>query len=355
MDQKTSTQETVGPPYQPSSSQPETQAAEDVKDTPKPRSRPSLPLDNKLVVPHPPPIPWDDQKTPDLPYDNPFYTRAIDNSLWLPRNPCGLLNLDDTVDLKTSLTVELAAGELGMFPFGIPERKSPGEMSQISSSPMTAQSDSAASPAPLTRELQDVDGTESIDLPPVIAKRVQDGDPDVERIPRPQRPRTSSGYRGKLAGAAAKSTLSLGSGPRPGSKSRHPSFLEPPPSSSSRSTSDPRPRSERGRSHSIMSTLQLPPPIQRAKSSDHEMGVRHEDVLQVDAVPMSASTSRVSLAPPLRPSRSQNLSTSNAILREVYAEEQDAKEYRIREEQTEVTKSQTNKSWWKSWMFKKLH
>ena len=43
--------------------------------------------DSDTIVPHPPPAPWDDQAVIDLPYDNPFYTRTIDNVLWLPRNP----------------------------------------------------------------------------------------------------------------------------------------------------------------------------------------------------------------------------------------------------------------------------
>jgi hypothetical protein len=323
----------------------ETLPTEIIKHSSKP---PSQTLDNKPVVPHPAPIPWDDQRAPDFPYDNPFYTHAIDNVLWLPRNPCGLLNLDDTVNLKVSLTVEPAVGELGTYPFGLLDRKSPGEMSNISSSPMTAQSANAA-------EFPEVDGTEEIELPTVIAKRVKAGEADVERVPRP---RTSSGYRRKSSGAA-KSSLSLGTLGSVPTGRRRASFLEVPGAASSLSSthdSAGREHRERSRSHSIMSALQLPPPTERAKSSEHEFVIRHESHLQVDVVPPNASTSQVSLvSPAILPSRSQNLSTSNAILREVYAEEQDAKEHRIREEQTEATRSHNNKSWWTSWMFKKLN
>ncbi|KAJ3566033.1 hypothetical protein NP233_g7257 [Leucocoprinus birnbaumii] len=356
VDQQTVSQAIRDPVSQTPIPQSGNRAAEDVKHSPEPRPRPH-PIqfsEAKPVVPHPPPIPWDDQEVPDLPYDNPFYARTVDNSLWLPRNPCGLLNLDDTVDLRVSLTVELAAGELGTFPFGLLQRTSPGEMSQISSSPMTTQSLNAASPVSFTRELPDVDGTEEIDLPPAIVRRVQAGEPDAERIPRP---RTSSGYRGKLSGAA-KSTLSLGSPLGPAPKPGRPSILGPSHSSSLGSTSDGREHGGRGRSHSIMSALQLPPTTQPAQSSDHELGIRHEGRIHVDPVATSASTSRVSLAPPLelQSSRSQNLSASKAILREVVAEEQDAKESRIREEQNEATsRSRLNKSWWTSWMFKNLH
>jgi hypothetical protein len=57
-----------------------------------------------LVSPRPPHPRWNDESDPDHPYDNPYYSRPIRNSLWLPRNPCGLLDLDDTIDLSEVLT-----------------------------------------------------------------------------------------------------------------------------------------------------------------------------------------------------------------------------------------------------------
>lgn len=347
MDQQTLTQ-SIKPANEGSSLRPEIKSTERINRPPRPRLRPSLPV-SKPVVPHPSPITWDDQSIPDLPYDNPFYTRAIDNVLWLPCNPCGLLNLDDTVDMKMSLTVEVAAGQLGTFPTGLLERISPGETSQISSRPMTSSSETATSPVSFARELLDVDGTEEIELPVAIAKRVQAGEADVEHVARPQK---VSSYRGKLT-SAAKSTLSLVSGPGRG---RRPSLLGPP--TPSLLSADGDEYGGRDRKPSIMSALQLPHALQRVKSSDHEMGSRHEAQSSANTVPINASTSRTSLAPPdnlvIRPSRSQNLSTSNAIFREVLAEEEDAKQHYILEEQTEATKSQTNKSWWTSWMFRKL-
>lgn len=65
-----------------------------------------------LISPHPPHPRWDDVSDPDHPYDNPFYIRPIRNCLWLPRNPCGLLDLDDTVDLSKALTSSESSGEL---------------------------------------------------------------------------------------------------------------------------------------------------------------------------------------------------------------------------------------------------
>ena len=65
-----------------------------------------------LVSPHPPHPRWNDESDPDHPYDNPYYSRPIKNSLWLPRNPCGLLDLDDTIDLSEALTSSEKSGDL---------------------------------------------------------------------------------------------------------------------------------------------------------------------------------------------------------------------------------------------------
>jgi hypothetical protein len=65
-----------------------------------------------LVSPHPPHPRWNDESDPDHPYDNPYYSRPIKNSLWLPRNPCGLLDLDDTIDLSEALTSSERSGDL---------------------------------------------------------------------------------------------------------------------------------------------------------------------------------------------------------------------------------------------------
>ncbi|KAJ3506561.1 hypothetical protein NLJ89_g6803 [Agrocybe chaxingu] len=151
------------------------------------------------VVPHPPPVPWDDQLLIDLPYDNPFYTKAIGNTLWLPRNPSCTLDLDDTVDLKVSLTVEAVAGRLGTW-LGVGESDSPEELSQLTPgqdpSPPTSTPRSPGPPPALS--ISEVDGTEEIDLPLVIAKRVQAKEKDVEHTVRPRKssmllPRKASG------------------------------------------------------------------------------------------------------------------------------------------------------------------
>jgi hypothetical protein len=68
---------------------------------------------SQLVQLHPPRQPWDDRPRLDHPYDNPFYGKSIEDYLWLPRNPCDIINLDDTIDLYQSLTTEARAGRLG--------------------------------------------------------------------------------------------------------------------------------------------------------------------------------------------------------------------------------------------------
>ena len=78
-------------------------------------SRPYHDTRPMLVVSHPAHPVWDDDSNPDTPYDNPYYTRPISDTLWLPRDPLGILNLDDTIDLRMSLTSEPGAGKLGAW------------------------------------------------------------------------------------------------------------------------------------------------------------------------------------------------------------------------------------------------
>ncbi len=63
----------------------------------RPHPEPSNPA---VVTKHHPHRPWEDESSPNHTYENPYYTRSIDNILWLPRDPLDILNLDDTVDLR---------------------------------------------------------------------------------------------------------------------------------------------------------------------------------------------------------------------------------------------------------------
>ncbi|KAJ7675759.1 hypothetical protein DFH06DRAFT_977107 [Mycena polygramma] len=287
---------------------------------------PQLPNDDSgPVVPHPPPPTWDDDNTADLPYDNPFYTRTIDNVLWLPRDPFGKLDLDDTIDLKIAVTVDPTGGRLGQW-LGMPETASPMQMSQASIESPPDERPSAESSLE-----QDFDGSEDIELPLVIAKRAQAND-DVETVRRRR-----STFRRK------NSSSTIASRPR-----------RPSARISTRSFSDGsmRPR-ERERSTSIMSTLQ-PPTMDRVRSADWVIGVRPDAHAQADFVLTHSSGSHLSVAPPpLRKQRSHNVSTHAAITHEVLAEEQVALEDRLEEEEREAEKATKPRSWFTAWMFKK--
>lgn len=88
-----------------------------------------------LVSPRPPHPRWNDESDPDHPYDNPYYSRSVWNSLWLPRNPCGLLNLDDTVDLSEALTSSGNSGDLGLCNVGSRSLPSDFQSSLLEHSP----------------------------------------------------------------------------------------------------------------------------------------------------------------------------------------------------------------------------
>ncbi|RDB18089.1 Calcium permeable stress-gated cation channel 1 [Hypsizygus marmoreus] len=296
-----------------------------------------------LVVPHPPPVPWDDETTVDLPYDNPFYTRSFANVLWLPRNPCGVLDLDDTVDLKESFSVETSAGKLGTW-LGFRQTTPPEELSEGDISPLIQPSSQTALSAP-------VDGTEEIDLPPVIAKRVQSKEVGVEQTARPRRP---SIHRHRVI-SSEKNSLGSASGREIGEGPRRPTILGatslPLNFRSFSEGNDSRPG--RGRSSTIMSALTLPPSAPRSRSQENDFGLRPDLPVHtvVAAGPGSIAGSRISLAPShMKP---QNVTASQAIFHEVLAEEQAALIDRIEDEAAETQKATTTKSWLTSWMFRK--
>ncbi|KAF9077786.1 hypothetical protein BDP27DRAFT_1311677 [Rhodocollybia butyracea] len=173
---------------------------------------------------------------PRLPYDNPFYTRAISNVLWLPRDPCGTLDLDDTVNLKVAISVDPAAGQLGTWMGVSGETKAPTD-----NTPHPFSADGAASilsEALSSTSEPEVDGTENINLPEILAKRAESKD-DIELVARSRRPST-------FRRATSKSSFaSLGSQQRPSSSRYAPR---------SRSASDAPARPKAPTQNSIMST-----------------------------------------------------------------------------------------------------
>ncbi|RXW24412.1 hypothetical protein EST38_g1408 [Candolleomyces aberdarensis] len=299
------------------------------------------------VVPHPPPLPWDDQETVDLPYDNPYYTRLINNVLWLPRDPVNALDLDNTVDMKLALTVDPGTGQIGTW-LGLVERSSPEEMMPTPSPVIHA-----ANMSPMTlpvsfTSLPEVDGTEEIDLPPTIRQRVQANERGIEQTMRPRRSTVSHAQSSKL------DVTSLASHPLSGLPQRKPSTLtlQPPTRSASDGAAPP---TLRTRSHSIMSTLQLPPSVVTPNLGEQESGERPDAHAQADLIAAVATNSKLSLAPSIgrTAGRSQNLSAQHAILHEILAEEKQALLDRLQEEQAESSSSPSTRSWLLSWMFKK--
>ena len=294
--------------------------------------------DSNTIVPHPPPVPWDDQAIIDLPYDNPFYTRTIDNVLWLPRNPTSVLDLDDTVDMNVSITVEASAGRLGTW-LGLVETASPTSLSRVT--PNTPPPEQIArSPVIPTLELPEVDGTENIDLPPIIAQRVQAKEGGVEQT---LRSRKSSIYprRPSTADKSSSNPISL--------RIQRSQDTERPMLPSYRSFSDS--TNNRPRSASVMSVLRVPPSntVERV-CSDQELGLRPDAHAQAEFV--AANNSRISLGPPKLP-RTPNVSAAHAIFHEVVQEERQALWDRLDEEAAEANQSQSTKSWFTSWMFRK--
>lgn len=134
-----------------------------------------------LVTPHDKHPAWDDTSRLDRPYDNPYYARPVPNYLWLPRDPVGLLDLDDTVDVHKSLTADPAHEEFGeLVEGGVGFADIP---MVFTSTP----EDQIEDDYPLPRQLT---GDEEIDLPPEIARRVENihQESDVEYADDEQRP-----------------------------------------------------------------------------------------------------------------------------------------------------------------------
>lgn len=68
-----------------------------------------------IVTVHAKKQPWDDRPRLDRPYANPYYATPLDNFLWLPLNPFGVLDLDESADLHRALTTEPHTGKLGVW------------------------------------------------------------------------------------------------------------------------------------------------------------------------------------------------------------------------------------------------
>ncbi|KIJ55842.1 hypothetical protein M422DRAFT_200178 [Sphaerobolus stellatus SS14] len=148
--------------------------------------------DTALVTLHPPHPTWDDFPHLDRPYDNPIYVSPLDNFLWLPRNPFGKLDLDDSIDLHEVLTSEPGASKLGrwmnhtVLEDGAQMVETPGEMN----SPELEASEGYVSPPSFRQshqssfqlEQQRYTGNEQITLSSVLSSRAtrNEAEDDIE-------------------------------------------------------------------------------------------------------------------------------------------------------------------------------
>jgi hypothetical protein len=141
------------------------------------------------VSPHPPHPRWNDESDPDHPYDNPHYNKPIEDSLWLPRNPCGVLDLDDTVDLHKALTSSSAARRswvVGSQPQPSDPQSSYLERSPVGSLPLQT---------PITALQRRRSGNDVIASPPYIAPWIPST--NIKEAPQPKRRHSTYGWRGR--------------------------------------------------------------------------------------------------------------------------------------------------------------
>lgn len=260
-------------------------------------------LNEGPVASHPPPVPWDDTHNIDLPYDNPYYARPFANVLWLPRNPTGVLDLDDTVDLKVSLTVESSGGRLGNW-LGTGTTESPQEIVGTETKSIVGRPTSS-------HKSSMINGTEDIDLPSTIAKRVERHESDVERAQRPPRRRPTM-YGDNSLPRTLRSISSV---------------------------------TDRTASRSLTSMPSFQFSVERDPEEARSFAAAGESAGPALLAP---SRSRMSLA------SSNKVSVQNAIIQEVIAEEKAALIDRIEDEQAETDKAtKKTRSWFTSWMFRK--
>jgi hypothetical protein len=275
------------------------------------------------VVPHPPPRPWDDQTHVDLSYDNPYYTRTIRDVLWLPQDPMSKLSLENTIDLRQSITCDPNVGELGTWLGQADTTSSPLSISQRSdrSSLILLRSSSL---------IRQYTGTEDVELPPGIARRVQSlrkgEDAEEANGRRPSIWRRVSSFSGMTDASATQGV-------------RRPSVL----------------------SHfsAFRSSVHLPQQTSLLSLEDQqtgppsELGTRPDMQAQADYVMSAFSPADAEVTEVVRPSHRQVLSTQEVLQLEIQAEEAEALERRIMKEEEEAKAASGRYLWWvPSWMFR---
>lgn len=288
-----------------------------------------------LVSPHPPHPVWDDEPNQDTPYDNPYYTRSISDTLWLPRDPTGILNLDDTVDLRVSITSEPGAGRLGVWD----EEEFIGS---ALSSVFAGSFGSADDTSSVRRSSAQVDGTEVINLPPGIASRVEASSRESgaasnlhPRLPLGKVRTSSNSTRRPIVFRRASAPLEDSSHASPRSVSQ----------GSQPGSSIPRPDP---------SYFSLPPPRSRHRGpSFSTLGVGSPSEIPVQRVSTLAASIRSRATSgnfPHSPGMASIISTRDAVVEEAIAEEQEVVAEQSRKEECEQERAKP-RSWLTSWMY----
>lgn len=183
-----------------------------------------LPSSSRVTI-NPPHPPWDDNSLQDQPYENPYYTLPITDALWLPMDPIGTLDLDTTVKTSVALTSEPGAGQLG------PLIESVTTVGSVLSG-LTADLESAISISGDEMSINDppLDGTEEIELTPVIASRVQNmkGGGEVSTTDQESDLLRTTRLRSKTSGSVASQSKRPGVELLTGSITRLPLSSSPP-------------------------------------------------------------------------------------------------------------------------------
>lgn len=272
----------------------------------------STPAALPLVIHRPPLRAWDDMPQIDLPYDNPYYSRHIQDILWLPCDPVGLLNLDKTVSLTRSLTSAPGSCDLGTWPASTGLPASP-ELATTASGVPGQEGKSVV----LVGSRQ-YSGDEEIALPHGIAVRVNDIDQeeDVE---------TTAERRPSLF--QRKSSVSSMSARTPKGTD---DIVRPPIGLKSRSGFS---QSSRHRGSSF--------------SASHTVAQRQNSGLSVQALQTGKlpSNEQADIAP--KPSI---ITTHEAVISEVIVEETLAAEERKKEEAEESGEQPPSSSWLSIWL-----
>lgn len=302
---------------------------------------------------HPPTVAWNDEPNINTPYDNPFYTKAISDILWLPKDPFGILDLDDTVTLSVSITSEPFAGQLGVchevvsspIP-NLPLLSPPSPVPAWPTSSIAASEDRHS--IMVTTPTQKYRGDEEIELPPAIAARVADLDreDDVQQAPADRPPSIFARRK-----SSAKDAENLGAtGRRPGSRDDdHPPM-------GFRSASSYSAEQSSRETPSLWAAVEQ----QRSRSASVVTRGSGKRPLPIFAPP--ASGSRLTVVPDLQQSSSRidiepgkQISTQEAVVNEVITEEQEAARERLKEEQADAERAKDKKSWMTAWIYDRIH